>query len=305
MASPGAAGAQSYPTRPIRLVIGVSSGGVLDVGARLLGEELRKILGQPVLVDPRPGAGGLIAAQSVINAPADGYTLLFHPISGLSRVFYKDLATDVLKELQPVSPIWEFNSGILTNRRLGLKSIAELIAYGRANPGKLNYGYIVPTQGLTMEMFKREAGIDMTAISYRGTAQVLTALLAGEVDLVLDGLSSYVPLIEQKEALPILFLGRSRLPNLPEVPTPAEVGIPNLQIGSTAGLWTRAGAPPEVAQKINAALVEILRRPEIEQRILSFGARPDTATPEDFRARVVKEAAFWAEAARLSNYVPQ
>jgi tripartite-type tricarboxylate transporter receptor subunit TctC len=300
----GSARAQNYPSKPIRLVVGFPAGGIVDTGARLLATELQKKLGQPIVVENIPGASGVIATQRVISSAPDGYTLLFHTISSVSKVFVKDLTIEPLSQLQPITPVWEIGSAVLIRSDLPVGNMKELIEYAKKHPGELNYAVPSASNGFIVARLKKEAAIDMMAIPYKGSAPSVIALLSGDVHFSFDVPLSYLPMIKEEKVRALMFSGKTRHAELPDTPTSVEAGFPDLQLAITNGFWASKGTPPVVAETINKAMKDILVLPHVQERFRAFGATADIASPEDFAERVAKEAKFWETAAALTGYEP-
>lgn len=302
----GAALAQSFPDRPVRLVVPFAPGGGMDIPARLIVEPMAKALGQPIVVENRPGANATIGAATVVTAPPDGYTVLFSILSSLTRVFNKDLSFDATTDLVPVGGAYGGSFVLFSTAAIPPATLKELVEYAKARPGKLNYASTALTAMLATEMLKSMAAIDVVAVSYKGGAPGRAALLANEVQIHVNIAPIHRADVEAGKARALAVLGPKRVATLPNVPTSAEAGYPDLVSTNTAGIWAPKGTPPAAIQKLNAALNEALKDPKFAQFAeTSGGAVYDGRTPEAY-ARVSRdEIAFWTRAAKLANYQPQ
>ncbi len=294
--------AQSQDKKVITIVVPFAAGGPIDTGARLIATHLATKLGQPVVVDNKPGGSALIAARAVTNAPADGNTLFMQSVSTLSPVFIKDLQFDVLKEMEPVVPVWSYSNYLFVNTKGDLKTF---VADAKRAPGKMNYGYATASGLLMMEMFKNASGIDVTAIPYKGSAPTSLAMLSGEVQATMDPLGQYKQHVDTGKVRPILFTGSARSAVFPDVPTAREAGFPKLDISITGGFWTRAGAPQDTVRRIATATTEILGQPEVREKFATFGWSVNQGTAADLLKSTRAERTFWENAARIAKYTPE
>ncbi len=297
----GVAGAQEYPTRPIRLIAPFAPGGPTDLFARLMGAKLGERLGQPVLVENRPGAGGSVGAEAAAKATPDGYTLVLVSSSfAVNATLYPKLPYDTLKDFAPVTLLASAPFLLAANQGVPAGSVRELIAYAKANPGKLNYGSGGSGSGphIVAELFKSEAGVNIVHIPYKGTGPLTAALIAGDVQLAFGNIFALVPQIKSGRLKAIAVTGRERSSALPEVPTVAESGLPGFEAVGVHGLLAPAGTPRRIVDKLNAECVAILRSPEVRSQLASEGAEPVGNTPEQYAAHIAAEVQKWGRLVR-------
>jgi tripartite-type tricarboxylate transporter receptor subunit TctC len=299
-----AQGADAYPSRPARIMVGFAAGGLTDLSARLYAEELQKRFGQSFIVENRAGAAGLLALQAVARAQPDGYTLLLGSGVGVNPIFLKD-GVDILKELAPVSNMQAGGLVLYITSRYPVTSFDELLAYEKAHPGtKLNLGSSNNTLALFMEMVKLRKGVDFVNVPYKGQAPVAQALAAGEVDLSVDSLTAFKPLLDAGKIRPLFITKKTSM--LPGVPTPAELGMPGFDVGFNLGFWVPLDTPPAVIARLHDGLAVIANLPAVQDKVRSvMGNESVGSTPEDLAKATRQDAAFWAEAARIGHYVPQ
>jgi tripartite-type tricarboxylate transporter receptor subunit TctC len=301
----GSAKAQGWsPSRPVRIVVPFQAGGATDLTARLIGERLSPMIGQPVVVDNRPGAGGNLAADLVSKADPDGHTLLMATIGTASinqflysRLPYKpdDLAAIALVNLVA--------NGIIVHPDVPAKNLQELIAHAKANPGKLNYG--TPGNGtsghMTGEYLKVRAGIDMTHVPYRGTGGVIPDLIAGNLQVAVDNIPAYLPHIREGRARILAVTSRERWFAVPEAPTVIESGIPDFEAVAWFGVQAPARAPREIIQRYANGINEINRDPAVIAKQREIGAEPHPLGPAEFEAFIRAENDKWREVVRVSG----
>lgn len=306
LAGSSAAIAAEFPERPVRIVVPFAAGASMDIATRIIAEPMAKLLGQPVLAENRPGANATIGAAAVATAPADGYTTLFSILPSLTSVFTKDLTFDASTDLVPVGGVFSASFVMFTSAEVPAKTLKEFIEYVKARPGKVNYGVPALTTMLSMEMLKNSAGIDMVAVNYKGGAPARTALLANEVQALFNVASVHKADVDSGKARALFVAGDRRVNVLPNVPTAAEAGYPDLLTTNTGGVWAPKATPREVILKLNAAINEALRDPKLAQYVDSTGGVVfDGRTPEAFGRVAGREVQFWSKAAKLANYQPQ
>jgi tripartite-type tricarboxylate transporter receptor subunit TctC len=296
----GAATAQPYPSKPIRIIVPFAAGGAVDALARIIGARLQEQLGQPVIVENRAGAGGMTGADLVAKSPPDGYTILQNTNGqAISPAIYRTLPFDTLKDFIPVTQLVATSTVLVANPKLPAKSVQELIALAKAQPGKLNYGMtgVGNSLHLTMEMFKRAAGIDMQAVPYRGDALLNPALIAGEIDIAIVPIGTIVPLIEggQLRALAVNSAKRSAV--LPEVPTVSEAAVPGFEAAGWQGYFVPAGTPREIIERIQREAAAAIALPDTHARLKAMGNDPVASTPVEF------ETKFRADVAKFERVV--
>jgi tripartite-type tricarboxylate transporter receptor subunit TctC len=303
--APGAAGAQSYPTRPIKMVVPFPPGGPVDVSARILGQHLPRTLGQTVVIENRAGAAGSLGARAVASADPDGYTILMTPGGSLvtGPAVHKNIGYDPFKAFTPVGKLIETAQYICVHPDLPVKSLAEFAAYAKANPGKVNWG----SQGfgtgthLLSELFKLETGANIVLVPYRGTAPMLAAILAGEIQVAVDPSTTVLPHIQSGKVRPIAVTMTKRSSKLPDVPTTAEAGFPKLLAPFWLGVVAPSGTPPAIVEKLNAAFRESLNDPATRARLDTLGADIKIGTPQEFGSALAEEYALWAGVVKAAN----
>ena len=298
----GHAAAQTYPSKPIRIVVPFPAGGANDVRARVIGEKLTRAWGQQILVESRPGADGAIGAEAVARAAPDGYTLLLNTpgISVVNPAMYKKLRYDPLDDFAHVTQLMNTTIVLVVTPSLPVKSVKELIALAKSKPGQLNYATAASVFYLTTEMFKLRTGIDMTYIPYKGDTPAVTALIAGETPVMFDPILPLLAQIKANKARPLAVASANRSPTLPDVPTMAEAGVSDFEVSTWSGISAPAGTPREIITKLSTEIAKALRMPDVRERLESGGDIIVGSTPEEFTAfikadlvkfkNVVKEA---------------
>src|SRR5207248_3216491 len=299
------ASAQGYPTRPIRLVVPFPAGGTTDILAREVAQKLTEGLGQAVVVDNRPGAAGNIGSDLVAKSAPDGYTLLMGTVGthAINPSLYSKMPYDHVKDFAPVVLVAGVPNVLVINPTLPFKSVQDLIAYAKANPGKLNFassgsGTSIHLSG---ELFKVMAGVQMTHIPYKGSAPALQDLLAGQVQLMFDNLPPSLPQIKAGKLRALAVTSATRAPALPDVPTLAESGLPGFEASSWFGILAPAGTPAPIVAKLNAEVANWLATPEAKEKLLKQGANPAGGTPQDFAKHIAAETAKWAKVVKDSG----
>jgi len=312
-ALPGAAAAHAqsdnYPNRPIQVVIPFPAGGPTDGMARIVSERLSTVLGQSIVVDNRGGgAGGSVGGRYVADAKPDGYTILITPGGSLTTgpAVHKDkIGYDPAKVFTPIAQLIETPNILYVHPDLPVKTMAELLAYAKANPRKLSWGLQGFGTGthLMAELFKLETGLDITLVPYRGTAPMLAAILAGDIQIVIDPATTSLGHAQAGKLRPIMIAGSKRFAKLPDVPTAAEAGFPKLDSPFWLGVVAPTGTPANVITKLNSAFRDALAQPKTRERLAQLGAESKIGTPEEFGALLKKERAFWTdivEAAKIT-----
>ncbi|RYF70740.1 MAG: tripartite tricarboxylate transporter substrate binding protein [Comamonadaceae bacterium] len=303
LASPGAFAQASWPERPVKLVVPFAAGGATDVLGRVLAAALGDKLGQPVVVENRPGAGTVVAAALVAKAPADGYTLLLGSNSTftLNPAIRANLPYDPLKNFTSLGMVADMSLLLLANNDSSVRSVADLVKQAKAAPDKFSYGSFGAGSSVHFgaEMLKTVAGIQMVHVPFNGSAPSLTALIGGQVQVSVDTIVASLPQIQAGKVRPLATLAGQRLPSLPNVPTVAESGYPGFDAGSWFGLVAPAGLPAPVAQKLEAALAEVLKPDAMKKRLIDLGLTPAYGSATAMRARIESELpAMRAVAAR-------
>jgi tripartite-type tricarboxylate transporter receptor subunit TctC len=295
----------AYPNRPIRLLVGLPPGGATDVMARIVAAKLGDALGQQIVVENRPGSGGLIAADTAAKAPPDGHTLLFGAIS-YSAVFaslYKKLPYDPVKDFAPISLVTKVPNVLVVNPATPVRTVSELIAYAKANPGKLSYGSSGngTSLHLSMEMLKKQTGIEVVHVPYKGGPAAVVDLLAGRIHIMCDNLPGQIAHVKSGRTRALAVTTAKRNFQLPEVPTMMEAGVPGFEVTVWYGVFAPARVPQPILKKLNAELVKTLKMPEIRERMAEYGAEPAPTTREEFAAFQKAEVAKWAKVVKDSG----
>ena len=295
---PAVASAQAFPNKPIKLVVGFPPGGGVDIIARSISQQLGDKLGQTIIVENRAGAGGNIAAELVARSPADGHTLLVAAISSLaiSASLYKAPRYDLLKELKPVGVIASVPNVLVVNPGVKANNVQELIALAKANPGKINFGSA--GNGTTVhfagELFKSLSNVDMVHIPYKGAAPAMSDLLAGQIQVMFDFLSAAAPQIKAGNLRALGVTGTTRSPLIPNVPTIAEAGVRGYAVLGSFGVMAPAGTPANIISLINREIANVVRMPEVAERLLASAATPEFSTPEELNLTLRAEVVKWA-----------
>jgi tripartite-type tricarboxylate transporter receptor subunit TctC len=299
----GPAAAQRYPTKPIKLIVPFGAGGPVDVMARLLAQKLSVSLGAMV-VENKPGQGGTIGARAVATAEPDGYTLMMATSTtmGVSANLYKNLDFDPVKSFAPIALVSSVPVVLVVRLELPLKTPQELIIFARDNPGKLNFGFPTGTlPHLTGALFKLRTGIDFAFIPYKAANNVVTDLVAGQIDFTFEPASVLVGHINDAKVRPLGVAGLNRLTQFPQVPTLDESGVKNFVSVSWSGVVAPAGTPKPIIEKLNTAINAELRSPEMLENLLRLGAEIKPGTPDDFAAFIAEEGPKWAEVIKSSG----
>jgi len=292
----GTAGAQAFPSRPVRIVVPFGPGGVADITARIVAEKMGGALGQPVLVENRPGAGGVAAATAVAKAPADGHSLLLiSNANAVSATLFKSQPVDPVAAFAPVSTLGYFDLVFVVKPGAERETLQGWLARAKARPGKLNVATISPgsTQNLAAELLRMSAGIDVQIVPYKGTPDVTGAVLSGNADLAVDILAPLLGQIRSGALLPVAVASARRSAILPELPTVAESGVPGYEATSWNGLAAPAGTPAAVVDRLNREVAAALAAPEVAKRLRDLGIEPRAGTPEALRAQLVGDIAKW------------
>jgi tripartite-type tricarboxylate transporter receptor subunit TctC len=299
LALSAAAQTADFPKRPLRLVVPYPPGGSTDIVGRVVAMKLSEALGQQVLVDNRPGAGGNLGTDFVAKAPADGYTLLISSVTTLAigASLYAKLPYDVNRDLEPVALVGSVPFVLLANASLPVKSVRELVALARERPGTLNFGSagIGTSAHFAGELFKSLAAIDIVHVPYKGNAPAIADLIGGQIQLMFDFLPSAVPFIRSGKVKALAITPVRRSPSLPEVPTIAESGVPAYDMLSYFGVLVPAKTPAAIVARLNAEINKISTLPDVKERYAREGVDPISETPEGFRAYLQTEITKWAK----------
>ena len=301
----GTAFAQNYPTRPIRIIVAYTPAGTTDILARAVGQKMTEAWGQTVIVDNRPGANGNIGTELTANATPDGYTIVMGTAAthSINNTLYPTLKWDAVKNFAPISLVAQVPNVLVVNNSLPVKSVKELIAYGNANPGKLNHGSpgLGSTGHLCAELFKGISGVKMTHVPYKGSAPTLADLAGGQIQVVIDNLPPYLPHVQAGKIRGLAVTTAKRSAAAPNLPTIQEAGVAGYEAGSWFGLLAPAGTPKAIVQKLSGETARILKIPEVNERLSGLGATPVGSTPEEFAAFIRSEQAKWRKVIQQAN----
>jgi len=298
------AAAQTYPTRAITIVVPFSAGGAVDFMARLIASKMSEAVEHPVIVDNRAGAGGVIGMNSVAKAAPDGYTILYTPNSiAIGPALFRKLPFDPVKDLAPVTLATNTALMLAVHPKVPANTVQELIALARSKPGGLNFGSsgVADPLQLTVELLQTSTGISMVPIPYKGQAPMLTALLAGQVDLAVMSLALGLPHARGGTLRVLAMTGARRSPELPDVPTVAESGLPGFEASSWHGMFVPAGTPRDIVNRIQRETAKILNAPEARERITALGSEIVASTPEEFEARFKSDVAKFKMIVKNAN----
>ncbi|MBS0455397.1 MAG: tripartite tricarboxylate transporter substrate binding protein [Proteobacteria bacterium] len=305
LSTSGAAFAEQgpYPSKPIKIVVPASPGGTSDILARTLGVELTKRWNQAVVVDNRPGADSNVGTELVARAPADGYTLLLLDTSTLTMgpSLYPKLNYNPGKDLRPITMLVFSPHALAVHPSLPVHNVRELIAYSKANPGKLNFASASNASRLAAAQMNLLTGMDMLIVPYKGGAASLNAVAGGEANVVLNGLLATLPQIKAGTIRGLAVASERRMEAAPDIPTAIEGGLPNFVTGSWQGIVAPAGTPPEIVAKLNSTILEILRTPEIRSKLVNLGAEVIANSPEEFGQFLSKETQRWSAVVKQAN----
>jgi tripartite-type tricarboxylate transporter receptor subunit TctC len=295
---PQLACAQNYPTRPIRLILPFGPGGVADVTARIVTEKLGEKLGQRFIIENMPGAGGITAARAVLSSPPDGYTLaLLSNGTAISVSLFKSLKFNPVTDFVPVSSMGYFDFIFVTKSGSPYATLADFIRAAKDKPGTLNVGTINvgSTQNLAAQLFKSTAGVDVTIVPFRSSPDVLIALLRGDIQMAIENYTSVQSHIADHAVAAVASSGLVRTSFMPEVPTVKEAGGGDFEARSWNAIFAPKGTPPEIIKTLNAALREVLERPELKQRALELGIEAKASSPEEILGRLKDDIGKWAD----------
>ena len=299
----GGASALDYPSRPVRFVVGYPPGGATDILARLIGQRLSEKVGQQFVIENKPGAGNNIATEAVVNAEPDGYTIfLVNPANYINASLYTNLKFNFVRDIAPVASFNRVPNVMTVNKDVPAKTVAEFIAYAKANPGKINMassgnGTSVHLSG---EMFMLMTGVKMQHVPYRGAAPALTDMLGGQVQVIFDNMPSVIQHIRSGALRALAVTTTTRSSQLPDVPTVAET-VPGYEASALFGVGVPKNTPPEIIAKLNKDINEVLAEPAIKARLTDLGGEPLISTPEAFGKMVVAETDKWAKVVKAAG----
>ena len=297
-------GAGDFPRKQVRMIVPFAAGGNTDFLARTVGQKLTESWGQQVIVDNRPGAGGSIAGELAVKAPADGYTMLFVSLTtAIAATLHEKLPYNVLKDFSPVILMATAPQVLAAHPNVPAKNVKELIALAKARPGRLTYASSGIGGGthLTGELFKLASGTDLIHVPYKGNAPALSDLMGGQIDLIFAGIISVVPPYKAGRVRPLAVTSVQRSPVAPDIPTMIESGVKRVESTSWYGLVVPAGTPRDVVQKLNREIARILETPEVRDRLRAEGALVAAGTPDAFSAHIRGEVEKWARVVRAAG----
>lgn len=296
--------AQSFPGKPLKIIVPFGAGGVADLTARTVGQKLSQTLGQPVVIENKPGAGGIGAADTVAKSAPDGHTLLLMSnASAVTATLFNSLPYDTVRDFTPVSTLGFFDIAVVTATESKFKTLGEVLAYARANPGKLNVGSINigSTQNLAAELFKSNAGVDMQIVPFNGTPAVVNALRGGQIDVAVEIVSPIMGQIKGGALRALAITDTTRSALLPDVPTTKEAGLPNYQASSWNALAVPAGTPKDVVTRLHREIAAAVNDPEVSKKLRELNIEPRASTPEQTLALLQSEIKRWGDVIVKAN----
>ena len=297
--------AQTYPTRPVRIIVPVAPGGALDIIARIVGQQLSGRLGQPFVIENRPGAGTNIGIEAAVRAPADGYTLLLIPQSVTTNAtLYENLSFNFIRDIVPVAMLSGLPLVMEVSPSVPAKTVAEFIAYAKSNPGKVTMasGGSGSASHVGGELFKLMTGIDMLHVPYRGGSPALTDLIGGQVQVMFSPLPESIGAIKAGNVRALAVATAARSEALPEVPTVAD-SVPGFEASTWQGIGAPRNTPAEIVERLNGEINAVLADPKIKERLAELGSVPTPMSPADFSNLIVAETAKWGKVIRAANIV--
>jgi tripartite-type tricarboxylate transporter receptor subunit TctC len=305
----GAAFCQGFPEKPVRFVVGFTPGGPSDILARALGQKLAERFGQPVVIENRPGAGGNLAAEAVAKSTPDGYTWLLgnNSILATNQSLYRSLPYDPVKDFAPVALVAIQPNILVVNPGVQVVSVKELIAYSKANPGKLNYASsgAGAAAHLAGELFKAMAGVDIVHVPYKGAQPALTDVIAGQVQMMFATSASVIPYVKAGRLRALAVTTAQRSASIPELPTVAEAGVPGFEATTWHGVVVPAATPAGLIEVLNKKINSALEEKDLKERLNSLGAEVATGTPKEFTDYIAREIPKWAKVVKDSGARPE
>ncbi|WP_312568239.1 tripartite tricarboxylate transporter substrate binding protein [Comamonas sp.] len=302
----GAAVAQDgYPTKPLTMVVPFSAGGTTDILARIVGQALGQDLGQTIIIENKPGAGGNIGAQQAARAKADGYTLFMGTVGthAINQALYKKLPYDPIKDFTPLSRVANVPNLLVVHPSRPYKTVKEMIEYGKKHPSEITFGS--PGSGASPHvsgaLFQSMTGVELTHVPYKGSAPAISDLLGNQIAVMFDNMPSAIQHVRSGKLIPIAVTTAKRSPELPNVPTIAEAGVPGYEATSWFGLWSVAGTPQPILDKLHASLTKVLKDPAVAKKIADQGGEVIIETPAQFDAFIKSEAAKWGKVVKESG----
>jgi tripartite-type tricarboxylate transporter receptor subunit TctC len=297
----------AYPDRPVRVILPFGPGGVADITARLVAQKLSEKLGQNFVIENMPGAGGIAAARAVLSAPTDGYTLAFFTNgTAISVPLFQTLPFDPLKQFMPISALGYFGLVFATAANSDFHTFGDMLKAAHDKPGTINLGSIVvgSTQNLTAELFKSMSGADIVIVPFRTSPDELVALLRGDIQMEVEFYAALKPSLQSGQARALATSGPQRSPELPDIPTVAQSGVANFDVTSWNALYAAAGTPPDIIDKLNGALHEVLADPAVKKAALDLGIDAKASTPAEIDARMRSDIAKWTKVI-AGAHIPQ
>lgn len=299
----GAVAQENYPTKPIRLIVGFAAGGGNDILVRVFNQKLSEALGQPVVVENRPGAGAIVATELVAKSPPDGHTLLVGASGAMviNPAVYSKLPYDTRKDFVPISMVASFPLFLVATPSLPVRSVADLVAYAKANPGKANYAGASAAFQLATELFKMRTGAPMEFVSYRSSTESITAVVKGETLMTIVDAPAASGQIKSGQVRALAVTSGKRSPDFPDLPTLAEAGVPNTEVGLWSGIFAPAGTPPAIVRKLESELRRVIALPEINQRLVGLSVEPVGNSSADFTRMIAADLERWTAVAKAAN----
>jgi tripartite-type tricarboxylate transporter receptor subunit TctC len=303
LALSGAALAQSWPTKPLKMIIPYPPGGATDIFGRLISQKLGPLIGETVVVENRPGASGIIGFDYVAKAAPDGYTLLMATANiTISPAFTSKLPYNVLTDFAPISQVVSSQNYLVIRPTLPVNNVKELIAYAKTNPGKLNYGSSgIGTPLLCMEILKSLTGIQATHIPYKGDTPAVTDLIGGQIDMYCSTIQGLVGFTNSGKLRGLGVTSKKRALSMPDVPTIEEAGVPGYELSSWYGVLAPAGTPRPIVDKLNAAIVKIVAMPDIQKAMIDGGSEPQSSTPDELMERIRADVAKFSRIVKAAG----
>jgi len=295
--------AQAYPSKPVHIIVGQAAGGGMDTLARLLAQKMTTSLGQPVVVENKPGAAGIIGTNFVAKAPADGHTLLMAPIGNMvfTQILYSKLPYSPLRDFTPISMVGNFPLLLVVNAAQPFMSVQDLVAYMKANPTKANYGGSGPAFQFATEMFKIKTDTKAEFIQYKSTNEAVLAIISGDLLLALADTGPATALLADGRLRALAVTSPHRLASLPNVPTMAEVGLPDMEMQFWAGIFAPAGTPPAIVKKLEAEITRVVKLADFTERMAILRINPVGSTSEEFSKTLAADIARWSALAKAAN----
>ncbi|OGA37324.1 MAG: hypothetical protein A3G80_11645 [Betaproteobacteria bacterium RIFCSPLOWO2_12_FULL_62_13b] len=301
--SAGSALAQDYPNKPVRWVVGFPPGGGTDIVARIVGAKMQDAMGVPAIIENKPGAGGIIATEFIARSNPDGYTLLVGGSNAMTvnPVVYAKLSYDPLKDFIPITNLTQSPIVVAVHPSVPANSVRELIAYVKANPGKINFSSANVQTQLVGEMFSQKTGARIIYVPYKGGGPAISAAVTGEVSMTIMDSGSLATQVKGGRLRALAVTTTTRASAMPDLPTMEESGVPGFDIGTWFGLFAPAGTPSAIVSKLNAAVVGVLNQPDTRERLAAVGVEPAGGTPEEFAARIRSDIARYGPVAKAAN----